>query len=124
MWREPRAILACTGWKLASWLLGTFEVWIALTLLGAPVGLLEALIVESLIEAVRGAAFLVPSALGVQEAGLVLLGSAIGLSADVALALSLVKRARELLVGLPGLALLSSIERLHRFGPFAKGATT
>ena len=58
---------------------------------------------ESLILATRTAAFFVPGALGVQEGVLVLLGGMIGLGPEVALALSLVKRVRELVIGVPGL---------------------
>ena len=49
------------------------------------------------------AAFAIPGALGVQEGGYLLLAPLAGLSPDVGLALSLAKRARELLLGLPGL---------------------
>jgi hypothetical protein len=58
---------------------------------------------EALGNAVRGAAFAVPGAIGVQEGGFILLGSLIGIAPDTALALSLVKRVRELTLGLPGL---------------------
>jgi hypothetical protein len=46
---------------------------------------------------------MVPSALGVQEAGLIGVGLLLGLGSDVALALSLAKRMREVLFGLPSL---------------------
>ncbi len=42
-----------------------------------------------------------PGGLGIQEGGLVLIGSQLGLTPELALALSLAKRARELLVGVP-----------------------
>lgn len=58
---------------------------------------------ESLGQAVRAAAFAVPGALGVQEGGYVVLGGALGIPPDTCLALSLAKRAREILLGLPGL---------------------
>ena len=61
------------------------------------------LILESLASGVRGAAFMVPGALGAQEGGLVLFGALLGLPADLALAVSLTKRVRELALGLPGL---------------------
>jgi hypothetical protein len=46
---------------------------------------------------------MVPSALGVQEAGLIGAGMLVGLAPDAALALSLAKRMREVLFGLPWL---------------------
>ncbi len=98
-----RSVIACGAWRMATWLLHTGETWLALYYLGAPVSLAHALILESLGTAVRSAAFAIPGGLGVQEGGFVLLGSQLGLSPQVSLALALVKRVRELLVGGPGL---------------------
>lgn len=103
VYRRPRAVLESSFWQLVAWVLGTGEVWLILYFMGQPVGLIEAFLLESLGQAVRAAGFVVPAALGVQEGGFLLLGAAVGLSPDVALALSLAKRVRELLVGLPGL---------------------
>lgn len=55
--------------------------------------------------AVRSAGFAVPGALGVQEGGFILVGGLFGVGPDLALALSMVKRLRELIVGCSGLLL-------------------
>ena len=89
--------------QLAAWVLGAAEVYAALYFMGHEVTVADALLLESLILATRTAAFFVPGALGVQEGVLVLLGGMIGLGPEVALALSLVKRVRELVIGVPGL---------------------
>ena len=65
---------------------------------------------EALGQAIRGIAFAIPGALGVQEGGYVLLGALIGLPAPAALALSLMKRSRELLQGVPGLVYWQILE--------------
>jgi putative membrane protein len=92
--------------SLVGWLMGAGEVYLILFYMGHPVDWATALLLESLGQAVRGAAFAVPGALGVQETGYVLLAPLAGLTPDVALALSLAKRVRELLLGLPGLLYL------------------
>jgi putative membrane protein len=97
--------------SLVGWLVGTGEVYLILELLGHPVSALDAVLLESLGQAIRGAAFAVPGALGVQEGGYLLLAPLAGLPADAALALSLAKRAREILLGLPGLLYLHLAER-------------
>ena len=89
--------------QLAAWTLGAAEIYAALYFMGYEVSIADALLLESLILATRTAAFFVPGALGVQEGVLVLLGGMIGLGPEVALALSLVKRVRELVIGVPGL---------------------
>ncbi len=100
---ERRRLAASVGWHLASWIAGTGEVWLALAFLGHPVDWTTALLLESLGQAIRAAAFAVPGALGIQESGFVVLGGALGLAPETCLALSLAKRARELLLGVPGL---------------------
>lgn len=97
------ALLGATLVHLSAWWLGVAEVWIALACMGAEPTLAEAIVLESLGQAVRDAAFPVPGALGVQEGGFLLIGQVYGLPADVALALSLVKRVPDVALGLPGL---------------------
>jgi putative membrane protein len=99
-----RGLLArAMAWQLAAYLLGTFETWYALSLLGHPVGIAAALAIEALTQASRHATFLVPAGLGVQEAAVLLFGYLAGVGGDVALSLALVKRMREIVVGVPAL---------------------
>jgi uncharacterized membrane protein YbhN (UPF0104 family) len=83
---------------------GSFEVWFALRLFGHPVGAGTAIILESMTQTMRHLAFVVPAGLGVQEATLVLFGHVLGVGSEFALAVSMVKRVREVLCGLPSLA--------------------
>jgi putative membrane protein len=92
--------------SLVGWIAGTGEVFLIAKFLGTPVGWRDAFVLESLGQAIRGAGFAIPGALGVQEGGYLLLAPLAGLAPDAALALSLAKRARELLLGLPGLLYL------------------
>ncbi|UCG13492.1 MAG: flippase-like domain-containing protein [Deltaproteobacteria bacterium] len=103
IYQDRHALFSSSVWRLVSWLVGTGEVWLAMYFLGAPVSLTHALLLESLGQAIRAAAFLIPGALGVQEGGYLVLGSLLGISPQVALALSLTKRVRYLLLGLPAL---------------------
>ena len=103
LYRRRAPLLASIALHLLAWLVGIGEVYLAAGYLGAPVTLLEALVLESLVGVVRAAAFLVPGALGVQEGGFLVLGALFGLAPEQALALSLIRRVRELVLGLPGL---------------------
>ncbi|MGI9026839.1 MAG: flippase-like domain-containing protein [Burkholderiaceae bacterium] len=114
LYRNRRRVAATFALSLAGWLVGTGEVWLALKFLGHPVGWFDALLLESIGQAIRGAAFAIPSALGAQESGYLLLAPLVGLPPDAALALSLAKRARELALGLPGILYLYTIERKWR----------
>ncbi len=88
---------------MVGWLIGVAEVLIVFAFMGNPVGLGEAIVIESLLHAVRGAAFAIPGALGAQEGGLVLLCALFGIPPDQAIALSLVKRLPDLVLGVPSL---------------------
>jgi putative membrane protein len=99
-------VAASFSLSLVGWLVGTGEVFLILALMGHAATWLDSLLLESLGQAIRGAAFAIPGALGVQEGGYLLLAPLAGLPPDVALALSLAKRAREILLGLPGLVYL------------------
>jgi hypothetical protein len=48
--------------------------------------------------------------MGVQEGGYILLGNLLGISGETALALSLVRRVRELATGIPGLIAWQLVE--------------
>jgi putative membrane protein len=96
---------------LVSWLGHIGELWLTLYLMGVPVGFAEAAMLESLSLTARSVAFLIPSGWGAQEAALIGLAVLTGMSAEAALALGLVKRAREFAVGLPGLVAWAIIER-------------
>jgi putative membrane protein len=106
------AVTASLLLSLLGWVVGAGEVFLIMQLLGHPVTWLNALLLESLGQAIRGAAFAIPGALGVQEGGYLLLAPLAGLPPEMALALSLAKRAREVLLGLPGLAYLHYIGRV------------
>jgi len=93
-----------TLWQLAGLITGCLETWLALKWLGHPVSLPAAVTLESITLAARSLIFFVPAGLGVQEAGLIGVGYLLGLGSDVAIALSLAKRMREILFGLPALA--------------------
>jgi putative membrane protein len=105
------AVAASFGLSLIGWVVGTAEVYWILRLIGSRAGWTDSLMLESVGQAIRGAAFAIPGALGVQEGGYVLLASLIGLPAQAGLALSLAKRTREVLLGLPGLMYLHFSER-------------
>ena len=113
-YRRGRSAAASFALSFAGWLVGTGEVYLALWFLGSPVGWGDALLLESLGQAIRGAAFAIPGALGVQEGGYLLLAPFAGLAPDAALALSFAKRAREILLGVPGLIYLHHCERVWR----------
>jgi putative membrane protein len=103
IYRRRGAVIASFGLNLAGWIAAGAIAALTLRLMGQPLPLWRVMALESLIFAIRGAAFLIPGAIGVQEAGYLLLAQAMGLDPQAAVALSLVKRARDAAIGLPAL---------------------
>jgi putative membrane protein len=118
IYADRRGVAAALSLHELAWLIGALETWIALRLMGMPVSASTALILESLNQGLRSAAFPVPSGLGVQEGGYLALGAVFGIPPQTALALSLVKRVPDLAIGLPTL-LAFYLVRIQRLLPKA-----
>ena len=103
LYDRPGRIIFSVLLRLGARVVLAGEVWLAAYLMGAPIGILEAVILKSLVAAARSAAFTVPGGLGAQEAGFVVFGALIGLAPETMLAISLATRVRELMIGLPAL---------------------
>jgi glycosyltransferase 2 family protein len=119
IYRRRGGVYASFILHLGCWIAATIEAWLALRFAGAPLGFGAVLVIESLLYAVRSLAFAIPNAVGVQEAAYIILGESFGLTPEMALALSLLKRARDLAIGLPVLAawqLLETGRLAHRMG--------
>jgi glycosyltransferase 2 family protein len=98
---------------LAAWVASSVTTWIAFRLIGVRVDLASVIAIESLVCAARSAAVLIPNALGVQEASYAVLAPLFGIEPQFALAVSLLKRARDIAVGVPILLIAQGVEGRH-----------
>jgi putative membrane protein len=112
-YRRRFALARSSLLRLAGMAAGAGEIWLTTRLLNRPLSLTDALVLESLVSGVRAAAFMAPGGLGAQEGGLVVFGALFGLPPDLALAVALTKRVRELALGLPGLVAWQWAEGRH-----------
>ncbi len=110
LYGNPRRLLLAGTLHLLGWFATGVGTWISLRLLGFEAAMLPILALEALLDALVAAAFVVPGAAGVQEAGYVGLGAAFGVPPDMALSVSLLRRARDLALGLPILLVFQWIE--------------
>jgi len=85
------------------WFFGVFEVWLLMCAMGFQAKFSWAVVIESLLQAIRGAAFAMPAALGAQEGGLIALCALFGVPASAAIAMSLIKRVPDVVWGAPSL---------------------
>jgi putative membrane protein len=95
---------------LIGWLMAGAAGWIAYRALGVAVDFDDVLAIEALLSALAAAAFLVPVNAGVQEAGYAGLGAIFGVPPELSLGVSLIRRARDIVVGVPILLLWQYME--------------
>jgi len=100
---RPGRVASGTALHLVAWIAGAGNVWLALHFIGFPIDFARALVMESLGQLVRSIGFIVPGGLGVQEGGYLAVGAALGVPPEAALAVSLVKRICQAVLGVPGL---------------------
>ncbi len=112
MWRLWPRMAVCVFWQFLGWVAGAITIWVGANVLGHPLSWAEALLIEALIQTLVSAAFVVPGALGVQEAGFIGLALLVGMDPAVGAALALTRRFRDVVVFLPGLAAWVWLERV------------
>ncbi|HEX4635637.1 MAG TPA: lysylphosphatidylglycerol synthase domain-containing protein [Rhizomicrobium sp.] len=108
---RQRGRVALSFWlHLIGWCASGLWLWLVFRVLGAPIAVSSAIAIQSLLEALRSATVFVPAALGVQEAGYTALAPLFGLSPETGLAVSVLRRARDIAVGIPVLLAWQLIE--------------
>ncbi len=107
---KPVRLALCLVIHVGSWFGSAVGTWLILRFIDHPLPFWSVVAIESLLFAIRNAAFIVPSGLGVQEGSYALLGPLFGLPAEAALALSLLKRARDIVIGVPVLLIWQFME--------------
>ncbi len=103
IYRRKGRAFECALWQFAAWALGSVEIWLALYFLGHPLPLIEAAMLEALIQGAVVVGFAIPAALGVQEAGFLVFGGMLGLPQEVAAALAIIRRCRDIICYVPAL---------------------
>ena len=86
---------------LIGWVSSGLWLWLMLWLMGTHATIGTAIAIASLVEGLRSATVFIPAAIGVQESGFVTLAPVVGLSPDTGLAVALLSRARDFVVGVP-----------------------
>ena len=107
---SPARVGLSASLHLAAWIASAIGTWIGFRLIGVRVDLASVMAIESLVYATRSAAAFVPNALGVQEGAYALLAPLFGIGAEFGLAVSLLKRARDIAVGVPILLIWQAVE--------------
>ena len=97
-----------------AWVFSGASSWMAFRFMGLGIPMWKVLTLESLMAAVKSVAFMTPGGLGFQEGAYVLIAPLFGLSAEATLAVALLRRAKDLLVGVVAIAVWQSFELVAR----------
>ena len=110
--RNPRGFLVSLGFHVLSWILGAFEVYYILAILGEPLTFSTAYLLTSLSMIINSAFFFIPSGVGVFEGGHVFLFHLLGLDPGLGLAVALLRRIRKVFWVVAGFLLMLGAPRL------------
>ncbi|MCX2560949.1 lysylphosphatidylglycerol synthase domain-containing protein [Acetobacter farinalis] len=113
LYKVKRNAVLALWLQFVAWALGAVEVCLILHFMGHDCPLSVGFVIEGVGEAAKSVGFVVPGALGVSEGGYLLIGGLFGISPPVAIALSLIKRMREIAWGVPSLVVWQCLE--HRW---------
>jgi putative membrane protein len=103
-------LAASCALHFVAWVGGGLITYVGFHLVGADISLLEALAIEALLCLVKSAGVFVPASLGVQEAGYAMLAPLFGIAPELGLAVSLLRRARDVSAGVPALLVWQFLE--------------
>jgi putative membrane protein len=110
LYDSKRRLTLSALWHLVGWIGGGIGTFIAFRLVGGRITLPNAVALEALLSTLRSVAAPVPAAIGVQEWSYALLARLFGLPEEMGVAVSLLKRAREIVLGIPALIYWQGME--------------
>jgi len=80
-----------------NWVLGTVEIFVTMLLIGHPISLVDAWIIEAIAQLVRTSTFFIPASIGAQEGAFLVIGTAITGSPAIGFTVAIVRRIREII---------------------------
>jgi putative membrane protein len=99
---------------LAGWMASGLWLWAVMRVMGIAAPMWKAIAMQALVEGLRSATVFIPASVGIQEAGYAALAPVFGFTPEIGIALSLLRRARDLVVGAPVLLIWQAVEGRSR----------
>jgi putative membrane protein len=96
--------------QFAGWIASGLWLWVVLAVMDVKPDLWSAIAIQALVEGLRSATVFIPAAIGIQEAGYAAVAPVFGLPPEIGLAVSLLRRARDILVAVPVLLIWQVLE--------------
>ena len=96
--------------QFAGWIASGLWLWVVLAVMDLRPSLWSAIAIQALVEGLRSATVFIPAAIGIQEAGYAAVAPVFGLPPEIGLAVSLLRRARDVVVAVPVLLAWQMLE--------------
>ncbi len=110
MYGERGRLALAAFFHLVCWFGTATASYIGFHALGVPLAFTTAIAIEAMLHAIMALAFFVPGRVGIQEAAYTLLGTIFGIPPEIALSLSLLRRARDFVIAVPVLLVWQGVE--------------
>jgi putative membrane protein len=110
VYRDPLRLGLAALFHLCCWFGTATASYIGFHALGVQLSFPRVLVVEALLHAVMALSFFVPGRVGIQEAAYTLLAALFGVPPQIALSLSLLRRARDFVIAVPVLLAWQGME--------------
>lgn len=114
MYTDAPRIIPAAFLHAIAWVPGALQIWVGLRFMGIQIGLTGAFIIESISMTICSVAFIMPAALGAQEAAYMTIAWWLfGIPPATGLAMSLIMRMKDVIFGVPGLLVWQGFEGKH-----------
>jgi len=110
MYAERERLALAAFFHVVCWFGTATASYVGFHALGVPLPFTTAIAIEAMLHAIMAMAFFVPGRVGIQEAAYTLLGTMFGIPPEIALSLSLLRRARDFVIAVPVLLVWQGIE--------------
>ncbi len=110
MYGERDRLALCAFFHLVCWFGTATASFVGFHALGVPLSWLDAMCIEAILHAIMALAFFIPGRVGIQEAAYTVLGGVFGIPPEIALSLSLLRRARDFVIAVPVLLVWQGLE--------------
>jgi putative membrane protein len=101
MYGERDRLALCALFHLFCWFGTSTASYVGFHALGVPISWVDCMCIEAILHAIMALAFIIPGRAGVQEAAYTVLGGIFGIPPEIALSLSLLRRARDFVIAVP-----------------------
>ncbi|CAK7192469.1 hypothetical protein COMNV_00667 [Commensalibacter sp. Nvir] len=117
IWSRPQRVIRSCLIHFLCWVMSALGTWACYIFLGAHINILEAITIEALVCVTLSIGFLIPASIGIQEGAYVILGTIFGIDPHLSFGLSILRRARDIIIGVPALAIwqVTEIRYLHKY---------